>query len=98
MGGQDTTQPVSRNLVTEWASMLISQGESLVRIAYNNETTASFIAPVRYDLACPALQAALAANPGGLGSLIGGNSPPDLSSLANYSNLTAMGGGLEVGY
>ena len=79
-------------------SILISQGNSLVRLAYNNETTASFISPIRYDLACPALQGASAAIPSGLASLLGGNSLLSLPSLASFSNLTAMGGGLEIGY
>ena len=92
---------MSRDLIKEWGiSILNSQGNSLVRLAYNNETTASFISPIRYDLACPALQNASAAIPNGLASLLGGggNSLLSLPSLAIYSNLTAMGGGLEIGY
>ena len=90
---------MSRNFITEWGiTKLTGEGKSLVRLAYNNETTASFISSIRYDLACPALQTASAAIPGGLVSLVGGNSSQSLPSLASYSNLTAMGGGLEVGY
>ena len=73
-------------------------GKSLIRLAYNNETTASYEFPIRYDLACPTLEAVLAAVPGGLNGIIGSSTPPSLPSLAKFANLTAMGGGSEIGY
>lgn len=59
------------------------QSNSLIRIAYDNQTTASFVAPVTYDYACQLILA-----PGG----------PDMTALMKIANLTELGGGSEVGY
>ena len=56
---------------------------TLVRLAYNNQTTPDFIPPVTYDFACPLVLA-----PGG----------PDMAGLQGVKNLTELGGGSEVGY
>ena len=72
-------------------------GNTLIRLAYNNETEASYIFPVTYDLACPVIEALLASLPGGLAGLLSA----DLSTLAplsQFKNLTAMGGGNAATY
>lgn len=70
---------------------------TLIRLAYDNETTASYIHPVTYDIACSTLETVLAQVPGGLLNL-GSANPATLAPLGQFSNLTALGGGSEVGY
>lgn len=70
---------------------------TLIRLAYNNETTASYALPVTYDIACPVLEAVLAKVPGGLISL-GSANVSTLAPLRQFKNLTAVGGGSEIGY
>lgn len=77
--------------------MLIRPGQSLIRLAFNNETTASYDFPVTYDLACFALSGVLARS-GGIHGIVGNGNPHALESLAKFTNLTAMGGGAGVGY
>ena len=72
-------------------------GDTLIRLAYNNETEASYIFPVTYDLACPTVEAVLASIPGGLVGLLSA-SPSALAPLAHFNNLTAMGGGDAATY
>ena len=72
-------------------------GDTLIRLAYNNETEASYIFPVTYDLACPAVEAVLASISGGLVGLLSA-SPSALAPLAQFNNLTAMGGGNAATY
>ena len=72
-------------------------GNTLIRLAYNNETTASYIFPVTYDIACPVLESVLAQVPGGFAGLTSA-SPSTLAPLGQFANLTALGGGSEVGY
>ena len=72
-------------------------GNTLIRLAYNNETTASYILPVTYDIACSVLESVLAKIPGGFTGLASA-SPSTLAPLGQFSNLTALGGGSEVGY
>ena len=70
----------------QWNNILgltISAASSLVRLAYDNETKPSFIAPITYDYACPLILA-----PGG----------PDMEALKKISNITELGGGSEIGY
>lgn len=59
------------------------QSNSLIRLAYDNQTTASFIAPVTYDYARP---------------LILAPSGPDMTALMKIANLTELQGGSKVGY
>ena len=72
-------------------------GDTLIRLAYNNETRASFVFPVTYDLACPVVEAVLAGIPGGFLGLPYA-SPSALAPLAQFGNLTAMGGGNAATY
>ena len=71
--------------------------DTLIRLAYNNETTASYISPVTYDLACSVLESVLAQAPERCVGL-GPASPTTLAPLGQFSNLTAVGGGSEIGY
>ena len=75
---------------------LTDPGKSLIRLGYNNETTASYECPLTYDRACADLERALAATPAGLGGVIGNQTA--LQSLNHDGNLTVMGGGSEIGY
>ncbi|KAG6988945.1 hypothetical protein G7Y79_00067g095600 [Physcia stellaris] len=59
------------------------RGNTLVRLAYDNQTTPSFISPITYDYACAPILA-----PGG----------PDMAALSRIANLTQLGGGSEIGY
>ena len=70
---------------------------TLIRLAYKNETSASYIYPVTYDSACPVLESVLAQVPGGLTGL-GSADPSIIAPLGQITNLTALGGGSEVGY
>ncbi len=70
---------------------------TLIRLAYNNETSASYILPVTYDIACPVLEAVLAKVPGGLTGL-GTANVSTLAPLGQFANLTTLGGGSEIGY
>jgi len=72
-------------------------GDTLIRLAYNNETDASYVFPVTYDLACPVVEAVLALIPGGTAGLASA-SPSTLAPLAQFGNLTAMGGGNAATY
>ena len=74
-----------------------AMSDTLIRLAYNNETTASYISPVTYDIACPVLEAVLAQVPGGFAGLASANTST-LALLGRFMNLTALGGGSEVGY
>lgn len=78
--------------------VLTAAGNSLIRLADNNETTASYDFPIKYDLACPALKRALDTVQGGIDEIFGNSESSTLGFLANYTNLTAMGGGSEIGY
>ena len=69
-----------------------TNGDSLIRLAFENETRASFVDPVTYDLACPVIEAVLADIPGGFLGLLSANSS-SLAPLGQFGNLTAMGGG-----
>ena len=72
-------------------------GDTLIRLGYNNETRASYVLPVTYDLACPVVEAVLGGIPGGfLG--VPYASPATLAPLAQFGNLTAMGGGNAATY
>ena len=73
-------------------------GNSLIRLAYNNESNASYDFPNKYDLVCPALKGALERVPGGMNEILGNLDSPAWGFLAKYENLTAMGGGSEIGY
>ena len=74
-------------------------GDTLIRLAYNNETQASFVFPVTYDIACPTLEALIATIPGGLTGLLGGTAnASELAPLGAFANLTQLGGGSEIGY
>lgn len=70
---------------------------TLIRLAYNNETAASYVFPVTYDLACPVVETVLALIPGGTAGLPFA-SPSTLAPLAQFGNLTAMGGGNAATY
>ena len=70
---------------------------TLIRLAYDNETTASYIFPETYDQVCPVLEAVIAQVPGGFAGLALA-SPSTLAPLGQFKNLTALGGGSEVGY
>lgn len=72
-------------------------GNTLIRLAYNNETEASYVYPVTYDLACPVVEALLGSLPGGLAGLLSA-SPSTLAPLDQFKNLTAMGGGNAATY
>ena len=71
--------------------------DTLIRLAYDNETRASYVFPVTYDLACPVVEAVLAGIPGGFLGLSSA-SPSTLAPLAQFGNLTAMGGGNAATY
>lgn len=71
--------------------------DTLIRLAYNNETTASYIFPSTYDAACTVLQAVFPQVSGGFTGL-GSANASKLVSLARFTNLTALGGGSEIGY
>ncbi|CAD6577325.1 MAG: hypothetical protein ASARMPRED_008220 [Alectoria sarmentosa] len=71
------------NTQAETAISRYIMANSLVRLAYDNQTLPSFIAPVTYDYACQLVLA-----PGG----------PDMEGLAKITNLTELGGGSEIGY
>ena len=71
--------------------------DTLLRLGYNNETRASYVFPVTYDLACPVVEAVLAGIPGGFLGLLSA-SPSTLAPLAQFANLTAMGGGNAATY
>ena len=79
-------------------ALLTISGNNLIRLGYGNETTASYQSPAVYDLACPTLERALASTPGGLSGIIGNTNSAKYQSLLRFTNLTAMGGGSEVGY
>jgi cholinesterase len=75
--------PVQSNTRREFYRLTNDAGNSLIRLAYDNQTSASFVAPVTYDYACPLVLA-----PGG----------PDMEALSKVTNLTELGGGAEIGY
>ena len=72
-------------------------GDTLIRLAYSNETEASYIFPVTYDLACPTIEAVLASLSGGIVGLLSASASA-LAPLAQFENLTAMGGGNAATY
>lgn len=80
----------------EWPSYNAT-ANTLIRLADDNETAASYIDPATYDIACSVLEAVLTQIPGGFAGLATA-SPSVLASLGQFSNLTALGGGSEVGY
>ena len=71
--------------------------KALIRLVYNNQTRASYISPGTYDEPCDTIRGILAKLSGPFVSLL---SAPDsvLAPLDKFENLTAMGGGSEVGY
>ena len=71
-------------------------GNTLIRLGYGNETSASFIDPETYDQACPTLRQILAGLPGPFTTLLFADQAT-LAPLDNFGNLTEMGGGMEVG-
>lgn len=71
--------------------------KTLIRLAYNNETEATFDYPSTYDLACEVLmQVQQKLQPGFAGIVKA--SQADLAPLKQFQNSTALGGGSEVGY
>ena len=70
---------------------------TLIRLGYDNETSASYIDPVTYDEACSTLREIFTSLPGPLTSILTAN-PSVFAPLAQFQNLTEMGGGSEVGY
>ena len=72
-------------------------GNTLIRLGYDNETEASSVFPVTYDLACPVIEAVLADIPGGFLGLPYANAST-LAPLGQFGNLTAMGGGNAATY
>ena len=72
-------------------------GNTLIRLGYDNETEASSVDPVTYDLACPVIEAVLADIPGGFLGLPYANAST-LAPLGQFGNLTAMGGGNAATY
>ena len=91
--GPNTTPRVSENSLKCVA--LTGPGRSLIRLGYNNESNASYEYPGKYDLACPALAKALRTTFGGVDTLM---NQSDSRTLGDFTNLTAMGGGYEIGY
>ena len=68
----------------------------LIRLAYENETSASFIDPNTYDLPCQTVRGILKELPSYTDLLFVGEDV--LAPLNEFANLTEMGGGSEVGY
>ena len=64
---------------------------SLIEYAQCNATEPSFVFPVTYDLACPALEALDASVPGGL--LNSANLAGLLANASLPANITDLGGG-----
>ena len=74
-----------------------TNGDTLIRLGYNNETRASYVDPVTYDLACEVVEAVLKDIPGGVLGLLDANEEA-LEPLGRFGNLTAMGGGNAATY
>ena len=70
---------------------------TLIRLGYANDTSASYISPATYDESCETVRKILAGLPGGFTSLIFADQQT-LAPLNEYANFTEMGGGSQVGY
>ena len=70
---------------------------TLIRLDYGNQTSPSFISPSTYDQPCETLMEIIQGFQGPLAELLVANESV-LAPLDQYSSLTAMGGGSEVGF
>ena len=81
-----------------WPKFDPNEGATTIRLGYGNETEASFIGLTDYDPACKPLGKVWAslANQSILALLF--ETPETLAPLLQFQNITALGGGSEVGY
>lgn len=90
LGGQCSLLPIlsllaQTNILLKMCGISLTSAfvtaNTLIRLGYDNETTASFIDPITYDYACP-----LVLPPRG----------PDRPALSEIQNLTELGGGAGI--